>query len=143
RRHGGRIRASPYTIQGGTLLGVAPTGQPVYPGALSNTSGAFHPGLSPGILSLNGSFAQSAGGFFNVDINGTTAGTGYSQMNINTSATLGGTLNVTLGGGFTPSAGNTFMVMTFTGHTGDFATFNAPPLPRRLVWTKNVTNTTA
>ena len=142
RANGGQIVGGTLTIQGGTLLGVDAGAQAAYAATVSNTGGIVHPGLSPGILTLNGTFAQSTGSF-NVDINGTTAGTGFSQLNVTGTGTaaLGGTLNVTLGGGFTPSAGNTFTVMTFTSHTGDFATFNAPALPGGLVWTKTVTAT--
>ena len=57
------------------------------------------------------SFGSTAA--YNVDLNGTTAGSGYDQLDatgtvtINTSAIL----NVTIGTGFTPVVGNTFAII--------------------------------
>jgi uncharacterized repeat protein (TIGR01451 family) len=139
---GGKITTGPsFNIQGGTLLGVDPLTPPGIIGDVQNSSGIVHPGASPGILSMAGNFTQNTAGNLNVDINGTSPGTGYSQLNISGIAALNGALNVTLGGGFTPAAGNSFTVMTFTSHAGDFATLNAPALTGGNVWTKTVTAT--
>ncbi len=80
-----------------------------------------------GILQINGLFTQTGTGVINTTLNGTTAGTNYSQLQLQ-SPTLGGTLNVALQGGFTPAPGNTFDVVTFSGpRTGGFASVNLPP----------------
>ncbi len=49
------------------------------------------------------------------------------------SAGLDGALNVTLVGGFTPSLGDSFQVMTFSSETGSFSP-TLPPLPSGLAW---------
>src|SRR5207302_922399 len=85
--------------------------------------GTISPGASPGILSFDGNFVQSAAGRLNIEINGTTAGTDYDQLAINGTATLDGTLNVALLEPFVPEVSNSFRVLTFNSRNGDFATY--------------------
>jgi alpha-tubulin suppressor-like RCC1 family protein len=85
-----------------------------------------------GLLSLSGSgtFTQTSG-TLNLDIGGTTAGSGFDAVTVGGAATLGGTLHITLIGGFTPPAGTTYPVVTaasigasrFASITGDSAPF--------------------
>jgi hypothetical protein len=44
-------------------------------------------------------------------------------------ATLGGTLNVTLVGGFVPAVGSAYQILTFGSRSGDFATENGLTMP--------------
>ncbi len=53
-----------------------------------------------------------------------TPGTEFDQLVITGSATLDGMLNTTLVNGFTPSAGDTFEIMTFGSLYGSFASIN-------------------
>jgi hypothetical protein len=88
------------------------------------TNGAIvKPGNSPGAISISGNYAQTSAGTLNIELDGTGAGQ-FSVLNIGATATLGGTLNVTLGGGFVPAVGNAFQIMTFTEGNGgtNFAT---------------------
>jgi hypothetical protein len=92
-----------------------------------------------GFLQINGLFTQTGTGVINTTLNGTTAGTNYSQLQLQ-SPTLGGTLNVALLGGFTPAAGDTFDVVTFSGaRTGGFATVNLPPPSAGISYSGNFT----
>src|SRR5262249_16582274 len=134
RVNGGKLTSSvALAIQGGTLMGVDAAAPPTISAPISNTSGIVHPGLSPGILSTSGAFTQGAAGSFNVDLNGTTVGTGFSQLNVAGAVTIGGTLNISLGAGFTPAVGNTFTILTCSGSatclTGTFGTTNFPSVP--------------
>jgi hypothetical protein len=61
-----------------------------------------------------------------IEIGGLTAGTQFDIINVTGTANLGGTLNVTSWGGFTPAAGDTFNFLTFGSSTGSFATTNLP-----------------
>ena len=62
-----------------------------------------------------------------MDIGGTTAGSTYDQLIVNGSASLTGTLNVTLINGFTPANAQSFTVLTSTApRTGTFAIANRP-----------------
>ena len=92
-------------------------------GAMSVGDGNVSPGdgRDPGILNANGVvvFAppnldeENVGSTFTVVLNGATAGTGFSQLNVNGSVDLGGsTFNPSLG--FTPSNGEQFTIIKST-----------------------------
>ena len=92
-------------------------------GAMSVGDGTVSPGDGPvpGILNAQGDVEfsppnpdeEDVGSTFNVVLNGATAGTGYSQLNVSGSADLGGsTLNTALG--FTPANGETFTIIKST-----------------------------
>jgi hypothetical protein len=77
-----------------------------------------------GILTIQGSYTQTAQGTLNVTLSGTTAGTDYGQLIITGLATLDGTLNITLANGFTPNVGDSFQILLFGSRSGDFAIEN-------------------
>ena len=114
-------------ISGGILAGTGTVSGPV----IVSGSGAVAPGSSPGTLTIAGNYTQQApGAAFNVELGGTTAGTQYDQLNVtgvSSSATLAGVLNVTLVNGFTPSAGDSFTIMSYPSETGTY-TLNLPTL---------------
>jgi hypothetical protein len=91
---------------GGTLGGSGTVGT-----VTVNSSGTLAPGTTSGILNT-GNLSLNSGGTFSVDLNGTTAGTGYDQANVTGTVSLGSaTLSGFLGSGFTPTAGNTFVII--------------------------------
>jgi uncharacterized repeat protein (TIGR01451 family) len=111
------------------------------------TGGLLSPGFSPGVITLNGAYGQSATGSYLVEIAGLTPDTQYDQLNLTNAvtvngntgiATLGGTLNVTLLNGFVPAVGNSFTIVTCAVTSpcinGTFATTNLPTLPAGLTW---------
>jgi len=55
----------------------------------------------------------------NIDLEGTTVGTGYDRLNVSGTATLNGELNIKAG--FVPTVGTTFTVLTFGSRSGAFA----------------------
>jgi fibronectin-binding autotransporter adhesin len=77
-------------------------------------AGAAHlaPGLSPGIINT-GNLSIPSGANLDIELNGTTVGTQYDQVNVTGTVTLGGTLNVTLG--FLPAKGTTFTIINNDG----------------------------
>jgi len=93
---------------------------------------------NPGILTISGNgfgnYNQNSAGAYDVVIGGLTAGTQYSQLNVASTAALGGTLNVSLINGFAPSAGNQFTILNAGTLTGQFVTTNLPALPPGLNW---------
>jgi hypothetical protein len=103
------------TIQGGVLRGTG-----TITGNVANTGGQVAPGLSPGTLSITGTYAQGATGTYAVEIGGTTAGSQFDVLAITGAATLNGTLAVSLINSFTPNLGDTFQIMTFASQTGAF-----------------------
>ena len=84
--------------------------------------------LAAGILNYTGPFAMGTSATLNLEIGGLTAGTQYDRLAIAGTFARGGTLNVTLISGFTPSPGPIFTIMTYSGPpTGAFSTINLPP----------------
>ncbi|HEV2521280.1 MAG TPA: Ig-like domain-containing protein, partial [Candidatus Acidoferrales bacterium] len=134
--NGGALTSStPLAIQGGLLDGVDPFTPPGINAGVNNISGMVKAGLSPGILTVSGLYGQGALAAFNAEVGGTAAGSGYGQLNVTSTATLAGTLNVSLINGFTPPANKStsFTIMTFASATGTFATTNFPSVTG-LVW---------
>ena len=115
---GGSFAQSQINIQGGQLFGNGTMTGPVL-----NTGGIVQGGAagSPGMLSINGSFTQQAGGTLHTLINGTGAGQS-SILSVTGPITLAGTLDLTTGGGFSFAAGQTFTLASFNpgGLTGSF-----------------------
>jgi hypothetical protein len=87
--------------------------------------GTMSPGLSFGVLTLSGDFTQSASGVFAAETGGRVAGTKYDQFIINGisgTATLDGTLDIQVEPGFVACVSDSFLVMTYLSHTGEFTT---------------------
>jgi hypothetical protein len=90
------------------------------------SSGVVRPGDSAtatGILTSSGAYTQNSGGTLDISIGGTTAGTNYDQLNSKT-ASLNGTLNLTLIDSFVPTIGSTFKILGYTSESGTFSTVN-------------------
>jgi autotransporter-associated beta strand protein len=114
---------SPVTISAsGTLGGDGTVGN------VSNTSGGVvAPGSSPAILTTSNAVFAGAGSEFNVELNGTTAGAGYDQLNVRGTVSLGGaTLHVTNGFGINdaPAEGTQFVIINNDGADAVSGTFN-------------------
>jgi T5SS/PEP-CTERM-associated repeat protein len=110
--------------------------------AISN-SGAVAPGNSPGALHISGTYTQTSGGKLQAELAGTAPGTGYDQLLVTGAASLAGTLDVSLVGGFKPVTGSAFDVLIGGSRTGTFATAQLPDLGGRIEWNTTYTATTA
>jgi hypothetical protein len=92
------------------------------------SDGTVGPGNSPGALSITGNYTQSAAGIFAVEIGGLLAGAEYDVLNVSGTATLDGTLNVSLfdlgSGLFAPQAGDTFDILTADILSGSFSSLS-------------------
>jgi CubicO group peptidase (beta-lactamase class C family) len=76
------------------------------------------PGESPGTLTLSGNFAQTAGGFFDVGLDGAS----FGQLLISGSASLNGTIDAICFGTCNYDVGTSWEVMRADrGVTGKFA----------------------
>jgi hypothetical protein len=111
-------------LQGGSLSGTGTINGNVI------NSGVVSPGGdgAAGVLTINGNYTQTDTGVLRIDLGGTTVGTQYDQLHVSGSATLRGTLDVHLINNFSPVLGNTFQILTFASHSGDFTTKNFPAL---------------
>jgi len=122
-------QAQPVQILGGSLVG---TGL-VTVGNVQNVinSSAISPGLPLGQLDIAGNYQQTASGTLNIDLGGYSAGQTYDRVTVAAGgvggvATLGGTLNIALTNGFSPTNGATFRFLTANSRVGAFTTFNYP-----------------
>ena len=122
---GGTVTASSVTVNSGaTLTGVATINANVTNNGTLLEKNVFLVSGVLGILVINGNFTQGSSGTLNMLIGGTTAGTGYDQLQISGTATLGGTLNVNTVSGYTIPTGQTFSLLTFGSYSGSFGTIS-------------------
>ena len=111
---------------GGTITSLATGGATRTLAAELNNQGTLSvtPGAG-GSLTLAGNLTTT--GILNLELGGTTAGSTYDQLIVTGSATLGGTLNVSLINGFTPVNGQTFSILTSSlARSGTFSTATLP-----------------
>ena len=73
-----------------------------------------------GILTIHGNYTQTPCSKLQINIGGTTPGSGYDQLQVTGIATLSGTLAVGLVNGYVPVQGTQFNVLTAGAETGFF-----------------------
>jgi hypothetical protein len=115
---GGKLAATGLVdLQGGVLSGS---------GAVSgnvNNAAAVGPGDSAGTISITGDYTQTSAGSLNIELGGASAGQ-FDVLQVSGTATLDGTLNVSLINGYNPAPPDSFQILTFGSRVGDFATMN-------------------
>lgn len=139
---GATAAAASSAIAGGTLAGNGALTSPVtltstgvlsgggqITGDVANTSGSVRPGASPGTLGITGNYTQGSAGTLQVDVAGTTPGTGFDRLNVSGAATLDGTVAVVKGAGFDPQPTDTFQFLTSASRTGTFSALTGNSLP--------------
>ncbi len=109
----------------GTIQG---TGTVKVTGATFTNGGTVAPGTSPGTLTIEGDYNQSAAGTLLVELGGLTAGTDFDELAVTGTATLDGALTGVLINGFTPQKDDAFQVISGNTVTGTFAATNLPVL---------------
>jgi hypothetical protein len=111
---------APVTLTGGSLSGTGTVAE-----GLSVKEGIVTPGPH-GKLTVAGSYAQE-GGTLAFGISGPTPGSGFDQLLIDGSATLGGMLSLVDEDGFTPALGDTFKIVSgASSRAGAFASVGGP-----------------
>jgi hypothetical protein len=83
-------------------------------------NGTVAPGNSPGAITISGNYVQGSAAALAMEIAGTSANQ-FDSLSITGSATLGGSLDVSLFDGFVPSSTDQFMILTAASLTGGFA----------------------
>jgi autotransporter-associated beta strand protein len=106
-------------VDGGTLAGSGTVGL-LYPAA---GSAIVSPGGSPGVLTCSNFNAGASGpGTLQIELNGTTAGSGYDQLNVHGTVNLAGiTLNASLN--YSSSVGDQFVIISNDGGDAVTGTF--------------------
>jgi hypothetical protein len=125
-------------IFGGELRGsgTVKTGSGPIPGQVENRSGTVSPGIGIGTLRIEGRFTNGVDSTLSLELGGTVAGSEHDQLVVDGAAALDGTLSVALAdlgaGMFTPSAGNTFTLLTASEGVGGM--FDELILPGGFQW---------
>ena len=100
----------------------------------------INPGTSPGIISVNGNLQLSDSASVNIEIGGYIAGSEYDRIVVIDTAQFGGSLNATLINGFTPILSDTFRVITYTEHQGQFNSITSNNFGNGLILGKTYTS---
>ncbi|MFO0940977.1 MAG: hypothetical protein U0930_09430 [Pirellulales bacterium] len=112
------IQTEPFSFGNATLKG---TGS--FTGNVLN-QGTIAPGNSPGIITINGNYTQSAGASLDIEIVGTNPNVpDFDQLIVNGSVSLNGVLNVIYLSGFVASSGSSFRIIDNDGTTMAPGTF--------------------
>jgi hypothetical protein len=67
-------------------------------------------------------------------ISGAPSSGQFGQLAIGGNATLDGTLDITLLGGFVPSLGDVYTILAYSAESGQYATINGLTIGRSLVF---------
>ena len=115
----GTLGAAGVDLSGGSLNGTG-----VIQANLDNAAAVSPSDQSPGTLTIQGNYVQESTGILNIGIVGDKPTSSNGLLAISGTASLDGTLNVSLDNGFVPSSGNVFLVLTSNQLSGAFATIN-------------------
>ncbi len=119
---GGTLSVTNEIINNGLFKGA---GGNITTGLFTN-NGTVAPGHSPGTLTMTGNYVQNAAGILEIELGGTNPGE-YDILNIIGSATLGGILDISLYGGYSPANGTAFdFLLASGGITGEFSSIAGP-----------------
>ncbi len=122
------VTSSNFTLNGGSLSGIG-----TVHGAVWNGGADVEPGLvTPGTLSIDGSYLQTGAGRLVIELGGTAPGA-YDRLELvgGAGAVLGGTIAVTPVGSYVPAAGDTFDVLVAPSASG-FVAVEAVGFPAGL-----------
>jgi hypothetical protein len=110
-----------FNLSGGVLKGSGTIN-----GNMTVSGGTLAVGYSPGSLNVTGNLNLNSASVLNIELGGTTPGSGYDVINVSGTANLAGTLNVLGWGGYTPAPGTSFNFLSFASQTGGFSSINLP-----------------
>ena len=128
----------PFSVGGATLavdgtLTVDTKGSVVGNGTLTAgnrvlNGGLISPGLSPGVIVIQGNYEQTSDGVLKMEAAGLNAGQ-FDVLHVTGTSTLGGTMEVTFLDGYLPKAGDVLPFVQIDGAvSGDFAHIIFPQL---------------
>lgn len=102
--------------------------------AFTNAGGMLSPGYSPGVLTFSNSkdFSNSV---MDIELNGVGI-TEYDRISITGTATLGGTLALTIN--YMPTSGDEMTIITATSITGTFGSVTGLPAGWNIVYESNI-----
>jgi hypothetical protein len=104
-------------LQGGTLSGTGTLNASVRNGGVVQVGASS----AAGLLTINGDYTQTALGGLIIELGGYNPGKDYDQLAVSGTATLDGTLKVTVINGFGVKPGDDFWILTYGSVSGKFA----------------------
>jgi hypothetical protein len=111
--------ASTVTLNGGSLFGGGTINNSLVNNAIVTPADSS---AKTAILNVKKTYTQGTAGVLNISIGGTTVGTKYDQLNVTSTASLGGALNISLISGFVPTVGSTFDILNGSTVSGNWST---------------------
>jgi hypothetical protein len=117
----GTLSASVINVTGGRILGAGKLNSSVTVGGGTTPTISAGDSGKAGLLVITGTYTQLLTATMNTFIGGTSVGTQYSQLQVGSTASLAGTLTVTLASGFTPAIGAIFTILKAGTVTGTFS----------------------
>lgn len=103
--------------------------------------GTFSPGNSAGLVTIDGNFTLDSASIINLEIGGLTRATEYDAFDVTGTATLGGTLNVSLIDEYNPTGTSTYNLFNASSIGGTFAAVNLPSVANGTWNTSNLATT--
>ncbi len=99
--------------------------------------------IQSGVVSLTGNYAPASTTALGIKIGGLSAGTQFGQLKIGGTATLAGTLNISLTPGYVPNIGDRFPILTYASRTGTFSAMTGSDLGNGGVFTPDFSSGTS
>lgn len=96
--------------------------------------GTVSPGLSPGILTIEGDLPEGENARIEVEVGGTAPGTDLDRLDVTKTLSANGSLDVELVGPYHPLGGERYEIMTYDELVGWFSQVSLPALQHLLVW---------
>ena len=131
------------TVNGGTLLvdgsitsattvntGATLGGSGTIAGNVTNNGGIVAPGNSPGTLQITGNYTQNAQGTLKIELESPEK---FDRLAVTGNMALGGTLEISLINGFTPTTDQTFDILSWGSLAGAFSSVILPSVDG-LAW---------
>jgi hypothetical protein len=116
----GTLKAANVVLNGGVLVGLGTIDGNLENNAINN------PG-DPGTQTITGNYTQGVSGLLILDFAGTNPTSEFDNLSIGGDVFLNGGLEVDLLGGYVPTLGDTFKILSWTGTlTGNFTSWNLP-----------------
>jgi hypothetical protein len=128
--------SSVFSLQGGHLSGAGSIAASVNNAAQVDVGGSS----AEGLLSIGGTYTQTATGVLNVEVGGASNCPAADQLAVAGKATLAGTLAISLTDGCHPSTGQPFTILTFGSRAADFT--NVTGLATHFTRSTGTTSTT-
>ncbi len=122
----GLLSAANFNLLGGLLTGAGSIQANV------TNAATVKPGDPFGTLTIEGNYTQTATGVLLIQIGGANQ---YGQLAVTGTATLGGTLDVSLLGWYVPAVGTSFQILSSAQSSGDFTTELGLALPHHRTLT--------